>query len=959
MFLHLTSQPFRAGFLLFFCFSFLLLMAFTGAAQAQRASLNGVVRDSLDRSPMYGARVMLTSEADTSRVQGQITDEEGRFAFTKLRAGAYRLRVTYVGYRPYELRISLPDGPITPLTVDLAPEDVLLNAVEITAKTPPITQKGDTVQFNADAFKTQPDATTEDLLRKMPGVSVEGGQVKAQGERVQRVLVDGQPFFGDDPSAALRNLPAGTVDKVQVFDQQSEQARFTGFDDGNTVKTINVVLKPTYRQGTFGRLQVGGGTDERYRASASWNRFEGPSRLSILGQANNINQQNFSTEDLSGAFGAATVGDGPGRGRRWGQTGVSADVGDFLIGDQGGISRTAAGGFNLTDSLGKRMHFTAGYLYSQTDNEQDQIRRRTTFTGSEVGQYYDETSRADRFNQNHRLHFRGEYTIDSSNSILFTPKLSIQDLDNRQRFDSRTTTPQGDLLNTSDSRNRDQRLAWNFDSELLWRHKFQKQGRTFTAELETRAENRNADTELRSYNRFLRDSTVQIDTIDQRGEARQPGGRAELEFAYTEPLSAKSQLDLRWIPAVRFEDSDQRVRRFDPESGGWTFTDSTLSNAFQSRTQEQRVRVGWRYRTEKLMIFTRVDAQNIWLTGERTFPNQVDVSREFFAITPGGFMRYAPNKRSNLRAWLRGSATPPRFSQLQNVIDNSNPLQLSTGNPDLDQEYEARTGFRYNTTTEKYHSWSANANFRYVKDYIGTETWVAQDGPIEAAGVQLQRGQQLRRSANLEGLLAVDTDLGWSRPVDLIKMNLNLTLGMGYTRTPSRINEQLNWSNVGRSTLGAALSSNFGPDLDYGISYRGTYNTVQNSTRPELNDDFYTHTLEARITYTVWKGFYVQAQLTQVQFSGLSSGIQPDFWLLNGAAGYRFLRNRAADIHLSVFDALNQNNSIARSVTETWVEDTETLVLQQYFMLNFTYRLFPKAMRKPAEDAPAGRRGGR
>ncbi len=925
---------------------------------AQRASLSGRVRDSLERTPLEGARVLLLPQADSSQFQGRLTDAQGRFDFQRLRAGRYLLRVSYVGYRVFELKINLPDGPISPLTLDLQPEDLQIKGIEITAQTPPVSQQGDTVQFNADAFKTQPDATAEDLLRKMPGVSVEQGQVKTQGERVQRVLVDGQPFFGDNPAAALKNLPAGTVDKIQVFDQQSDQARFTGFDDGNTVKTINIVLKPTYRQGTFGRMQAGAGTDDRYQSSASWNRFKGPTRLSLLGQLNNINQQNFATEDLSGAFGSATMGEGPGRGRRWGQTGISASAGDFLLNEQGGISQTAAGGFNLTDSLGKSLHFTTGYLFSRSDNEQEQTRRRTTFTGGEVGQLLDERSQADRLNTNHRFYFRGELTPDSANQFLFTPRLTVQDFDNRQRLNSSTRTPAGLLLNQSDQQSRDQRLAWDFSSELLWMHKLKRKGRTLSTKIDVRASDRQAQTELVAQNRFLRDSTSRLDTLDQRGKAGQPALRTDLEIAFTEPLGKNGQLDLRWIPSMRWEEVRQRVNRFDVETGGWSRLDSSLSNTLGSRFHEQRVRIGWRRLSPKLIAFTRIDVQQVWLEAEQRFPAAPAFQRTFFAVTPGAFMRYAPNRRANLRAWMRGLATPPRTSQLQALLDNSNPLQLSIGNPGLGQDYEARTGFRFNTTTENYHSWSVNANFRYTHQYIGTETWVADAGALEVMGLRLERGQQLRRPANLNGFLTADADVGWSRPLESLKLNLNLTLALGLSRTPSRINERINWSEVGRSTLGLTLSSNSGPDLDYGLSWRGTYNTVQNSTRPELNDDFYTHTLEGRLTYTVWKGLYVQGVLTQVQFSGLATGIQPDIWLLNGALGYRFLPNRAADINLSVFDAFNQNTSVARSVTETWVDDTQTLVLRQYFLLNFTYRLLPKALRKPPEDGAPARRGG-
>jgi hypothetical protein len=294
----------KKGIILFFIFINLLNFAYS-----QEFSVRGIVIDSSSGNPLPGASILMIKLPDSAKV-GVTSNKRGIFFFQNLTPGKYTMRITYVGFKPFSRRVNITDRNLELGEIRLSETGSELDEIEVTALMPSAEQIGDTLQFNAGAFKTNPDATAEDLAQKLPGVSVEGGQVKAQGEDVKKVLVDGRQFFGEDPLAALRNLPSEIIDKVQIFDQRSEQAAFTGVDDGQTSKTMNILTKQFMRNGQFGKIYGGYGLDNRYQLGGSINIFDNDRRITILGMSNNISNQNFTPEDIIGIMGGGSSGGG-------------------------------------------------------------------------------------------------------------------------------------------------------------------------------------------------------------------------------------------------------------------------------------------------------------------------------------------------------------------------------------------------------------------------------------------------------------------------------------------------------------------------------------------------------------------------------------------------------------------------------------------------------------------------
>ena len=353
----------------------ILMLVILGAAaftQAQEFTLRGSIIDGSNKMPLGGANAVAILNSDASTQKGDISNKYGGFSIS-LKPGKYTLQISFVGYKTCEQAVEILDRNVSLGRLSLNPSRQDLDEVTVTGKVPLAKQLGDTISYNADAYKTNPDANAENLIEKMPGVSVQNGQVQAQGEAVQKVLVDGKPFFGNDPKAALQNIPAEMVKKVEIFDQQSEQAQFTGIEDGETTKTVNIVTRKEYRNGTFGNAAAGYGTDERYLASASVNVFRDKRRISLLGLSNNVNQLNFSSEDL---VGVASSGGRRGRGRR---SSGGGKVNDFTVNSSGGITTTNAIGLNYTDKWSDQVEITASYFMNRGDNTGENLLNQHLF----------------------------------------------------------------------------------------------------------------------------------------------------------------------------------------------------------------------------------------------------------------------------------------------------------------------------------------------------------------------------------------------------------------------------------------------------------------------------------------------------------------------------------------------------------------------------------------------------
>jgi len=934
------------------CSFFLLIIL--PASFAQTYTLTGKVLDAKDNSTIIGASVIIAPATDTTAKTGTITDTSGNFTLSNVTAGQYVVWVEYIGYRSFKRNVTISKD-LSLGIISLNSKGNILNTVTINGKQVTSEQKGDTSQFNADAFKTHPDATAEDLVTKMPGVTSDNSGVKVNGEAVQQVYVDGKPFFGTDPTLALKNLPAEVIDKIQVFDKLSDQSQFTGFDDGNSQKTMNIITRKNKSNGFFGKAYAGYGTDDRYLEGGSLNYFNNDTRISLIGLFNNVNQQNFSSQDILGITGGSGQnygGGGSGRGSGTGGRGGTSGGGgggssnNFLVGSQNGIATTNSIGLNYSDKWGKKIKVSGSYFYNSTDNINSTQLVRNYFTTNDTSLVYNENDQSETKNKNHRFNLRLEYTIDSNNSIIFTPSLSLQE--NYATTSSIGLQTQGDVVSANDSNySTVNTTGYNYSGNLLYQHKFHKKGRTISINVNTAANNKTGDGSYYSHSHFTTSDT----TLDQQYTLTNSSYSVSTNVTYTEPVGKKGQVSVSYNPSYTNNTADKENYNFNNTTQKFDVRDTSLSNKYNNDYTTQRGGLSYRISDKKMSFMVGANLQYASLYGDEYFPRHLIIDRPFTDVLPTAMFNYRYADGKNLRIIYRTNTQAPGITQLQNVIDISNPLLLKSGNPNLRQDYEQTLIMRYGSTkSTKSHNLFAFLYANYINNYIGNATYI----PLRDSQFQqypLSKGSQLTMPVNLNGYFSGRLFITYSMPLSFIKSNLNLLTGFNYTRTPGLINNVTNISDNYTPTAGIVISSNISEKIDFTISYTGNYNVVENTLQTQSNNNYFSHVASVKFNWIFLNNFVFNTNVTESYYEGFSNAPSENITLWNAYVGYKFLKKQALEARLSVFDILSQNKNINRTVTETYVEDSRTQILQQYFMFTLTYTIRKfKGVEPPKEN---------
>lgn len=919
-----------------------------------KVTITGKVLDSSTQKPLISATINIINLLDSSKYNS-LTDKKGFFEIENVKKGPSKIKITYIGYDNFEKDIKITGNNKLDLgAFYLVPTDIKTDEVVVTAQAPIGTQKQDTTEFNANAFKTQPDANAEDLVKKMPGVQVENdGTVKAQGEDVKKVLVDGKPFFGEDPTTTLRNVPADIVDRIQVYDRASDLSEFTGFDDGQTTKTLNIITKANKRQGLFGRFLGGAGTQEKYSTSGNFNIFNGNQRITIMGMSNNINQQNFSIEDIIGALGSSFQGP-PGGGFRQRFTSAGlfrptemrpsqggsrfSGISNYMVGFLEGVSTTHALGINYSDVWGESFEITGSYFFNLTNNSNDQTINRDYILQSDTNQVYNQYGNIDTRNINHRLNFLFKYSIDSNNTLQLRPSLTFQS----NKYNNLTIGENlinQQILSSSDYRSNSDYFGYNFNSELIYRHRFIP-GRTITFGLNTSFNDKDGSGNLFALNKYKTEMTELTDTINQKSTLPTNGLGITLSLFYTEPFGDYTQLQINYSASYNKNNSDKRTYNFNLISNDYDILDTLLSNKFDNDYFTQKAGIGYRYKKDDVNITALLSYQRADLINEGIFPRELSVKYKFDNILPSIQFNYNFSKRTMIRVNYRTSTNPPSIQQLQNVIDNSNPLQLTSGNPDLEQQYSHILSSRFSSMTEDFNNiFMTFFMVSYRDKYITNSYLFTQKDTILEGNIKLPAGGQISKPINMDGYWNATTFVNYGFPLTFISSQINAGAGFIYTRTPSMLNNSLNYSNSYNFNFLISINSNISQNLDFSISGRANFNITKNSLRQNLDNNYNSYIGSIIFNWIFWEGFFIQGDFRYQLYTGLTQPENNQYALLNLGIGKKLFKNNQGEIKLSIFDLFKQNKSFQTNVTDYYIEYSNNEVLKQYIMLTFTYNL--------------------
>ncbi len=949
---------------------FLVFMCIAAALRAQQVSgsVKGKLMDTAGKQPLTQATVSAVSMKDSSLSNFSLSNKLGQFEIKDLDPGDYKLIISHAGYettkKTFSVTASQKDVDLG--TLIISKEYKLLQGVTV-INDAPITIKEDTVQFKADAFKTKPNATVEDLLKKIPGVQVDKtGNVTAQGEQVQKVYVDGKEFFGTDPKLATKNLTADMVESVQVFDDMSDQAKFTKIDDGSKQKALNIKLKKDKNKGVFGRALVSGGYGKdnggRYEENLSFNKFNGNKRLSVLFNANNLNKQGFSFSDIISAMGGFSGFGGGGGGFGGGGGGFGGGGGGFGGGGGGfggggvqfssvkgggvfggnpstGITKSLSAGLNFNNEWGK-LKASGSYFYSKTDNTVSQTAYRQTFFPDDSVSYLNQTSTQHNINQNHRFNIRMEYQIDSMNSILYTPSLTVQHSSNFNNSSSTTEATSSTLSKylalVSSTENTNTRDGLNWNNNLLYRKKFHHTGRTLTLGWSNSyGQSTSHGLNISPISFYKQDGSL-LGTTNQNQQNNQKTftHNNTLSISYTEPVGLTKLLEFNYAYTNNQGISDKKTNNYDSVTKQYDLPNLPLTNNFNNGYESNRFGANFRSQQKKYNFQLGMSVQRSTLTSESVLgvTGKDSIAKQSFTnFFPVAIFNWTPSKTKGLRFNYRGRTNQPTISQLQNVLDVSNPLNVKTGNPELKQEFSHNFNLNYNTfNILTFKFLAANMNFGLTRNKIVNS--------IDT----LRKGIQLTKPVNLNGSYNGSTFFTIGLPFKNKKLrgsSLNFTSFILYNHDVSELYKQVNTGKTWTLTQTAGANFSLHDKWDIAFNASLTYYNFNSSASPASSTHYFTQTHTADISYTFKNNIILSSDIDYYINSGRTAGYNQSIPLWNASIAKQFFKKKNGELKFSVNDILNQNQSITRSTGDNYIEDDRSNVLRRYFMLSFLFNL--------------------
>lgn len=911
----------------------LLLTFFSGVAFAQQG-IRGKIVDSVDHIGLQGANLRLLTTKD-SLVDQRASGADGHFQMKQVLPGRYRLQVNFLGYKPAYIDINVQaETALMPLNIQLLPEYRALEEVTIIAAPPTAVLKGDTTEFDAAAFSTEPYADADALVMQIPGVEIdEEGQVKAQGEEVQRIIVDGKEFFSTDPRVALKTLPADIISKIQIIDEQSEQAQFTGFDDGQRRKIINIVTRPDRRRGHFGRVAGGYGASERYNTGGNLNLFNGDRRLTIFAVSNNVNQSDFSMASIAGGA------EENGRNNRGGRNRNNPSG----AGGGRGINNTSSVSTNFNDEwLNERLDFNANYAFNSTNNTTNSLTNREYLIGSNANQFNTQSQASGSVNYSHRANMRIRFDVDSNQRIDFRPNLSFQQNNRNSLSNNNTVLTNNDPVNASVRNNGNENSNFNLNGTLDYRLRLAKPGRTVSLNANGSVNSNKGLARTHSLNEFFEGQMLnRVDTISNRSYTDGQGNGITARVAYTEPLGQNSRMQANYSLRNTANYSNRETFEFLAETGQLGELDRQLSNEFRNdyiyHSGGLSYQIGKR---DSFRFEVGLDFQDARINNNRTFPDVITTGSHFSSYLPNAEFSYNFSRNKALDISYRTSTNAPSINQLQDVINNQNPLNIRTGNANLKQEYGHRFNIRFNSVNRASGSnFSTNLNAEYASNRIVNSTYIASGDTLIAPDVLLGAGGQFTRPENINGYYSIRASTTYGAPIKPWKININLSTNLYHNHDIGLINDVETFSNSYGINQRIGANSRFGPHLVIGLSYIGNYSIVRNNSNSDLSRNYYNQIIRNDIAYTFWKGVRLASSLYYTYNQGLAAGYNQHFTLWNASVGKKLFKREEAEITLSAYDLLNKNTDINRSFNERYIQDTQNNALQRYFLLSFTYNL--------------------
>ena len=921
------------------CLLMLLMILFSPMAFAQQSGVNvtGSVVEQGSDTPIEQATVRLLNVKDSAMVRGVVSTRNGSFTLKNVKKGSYLLHITFIGYDPlYQpLQITGKKNPVNVGKLELSDGAIELGEAVVIGKAPEVTVRNDTVEYNADSYKVTEGSVLEDLLKKMPGVEVDSeGKITVNGKEVKKVMVDGKEFFSDDPKVASKNLPAKMIDKLQVLDKKSDMAQMTGFDDGEEETVINLTVKPGMKQGWFGNAYGGYGSKDRYEGNAMVNRFVNNDQITFMGGANNTNNMGFS--DLASTM---FSGMGGGGGRRGG------------FGAGSGITSSGNAGLNFSKEF-KPDKLTLGgnTRYSHSDNDARSKSDRQNILPGDSSSYDNSEAMSRTKSDNFGVDFRLEWKPDTMTQLIFRPSFSLSHSMNDNFSDATTLDNERDTVNTNKSSNYSESNGYNLNASIDFSRKLNNKGRVFSATLS----GGNSDSYSDGMNRsdivyFNQTDALKNSIIDQRSRYDNKGFNYRAYVSWVEPIGHNNFIQATYSISQRKQEALKNVYNQDAD-GIYNVLDSAYSQSYRNNFISQRASLSFKSQRAKFNYTIGLNLDPSYSSSENFVGDTTlsKITRKVVNLSPMAQFNYMFDKRTNLRIMYNGRTSQPSMTQLQPVADISDPTNITIGNPDLNPRYTNNVFIRFQQfTPEKQRAFMIMANGSYIINDIVSYTSYNQETGVKTTTYKNVNGNY---SGNVRMML--------NTPLKNKKFSINSMTMASFANSNGYINEE---KNTNRNLI---LSERGGIDfrssyLDLGVNGNIRYNATSNSLQKENNQNTFNYGAGGYTTIYLPLDFKIESDVNWSTNSGYGDGFKQNEVLWNASASKSFLKNNQGTLRFKIYDILQQRSNISRSVTASYIQDSEYNTLGSYFMVHFIYRFSIFKGGASASDVKTPGRSGR
>lgn len=889
-------------------YRFILLLLFillgTSIYAQNSISIKGKIIDSEVQETLPGASILIISESDSINIQGTITNEKGDFHI-KARPGRYNLQVSFIGYKDIKKSITIDKQPIDLGVLKLIGNNEFLQEINIVETLPPTQQKGDTTVYNPQAFKINPDAMAGELLAKMPGFMEVDGKLMTDGLPISEILIDGKKFFGKNMNQALKTIPSDVIKNIEVFEYKSDEAKFSGIADKEEKRTVNIVTNKTSKRLLFGEIATGVGKESKYGFNGNVNSLSDNSSLTIIGRSKNVNAPLRLNN------------------RRFGLSSISGnDIQEDAI------------GLNLTASKNKKeLEFSYEFGNNENENMSKSVRNYTS--EAREGQIQNRKNNSELENTNHNMNLRLKLNSNPKNRFLLSTTIKTSDANSKSN--SFTDTYIADnMINSNTNMKASENRTYNIRQGLNFSRRLSKKGRILSLQTSISYINNNSDG--KQVSETLNEAKEVNQSINRISDSKRINTNIKTGISYSEPIGEMGSLIIGYTYSNGNRKSDKNGYNLDPQTNLYNELDELTTSRFDNTTQINTGRFVYNYRSKKHRITIGSDLEINSLKSKESFPNKSKFKKDFYAIKPNARYIYKLSKNKRLSLKYNSQTNIPSVSNLQEVVNLSNPLSITSGNSNLEQSRtHTLMGMYRASNAEKGTHISIHTKVVSTSNSVGRNTIVAGQDTIINDKYFLPAGGQFSHPVNLDRKFNLTSSVSYSLPIKKLKSKLNINTQGKFSHSPVLVNNKKSFTDTWNIRHGMILSSNISENVDFTFSSSSKYSNSKNNS--SKGSKYISQTTSLSMYWRFINDFIFRTNASHNYQNNFSTHNQDKVWHLNLGLSSKVFRNKRGEISLTAYDLLSKSNERSHIVKELYISDNYSNKLTDFYMLTFSYKL--------------------